>query len=90
MSSQLVQNNISASADTEFSVPYIESGDYGVAQVEITNTATVNLQGKLHTDMPWVTIKAFTASGAERFTVMPLMRFNTTITSGNVRAAVAS
>lgn len=53
-----------------------ENLDWLLCQVEIVTTATVDIEGRLAPDMPWVVLKTFTASGAERISGFPEMRAN--------------
>lgn len=47
--------------------------EYGIFQVEITGTATVQLRGRTSPDMPWVIIDSLTASDGNRCTLFPYM-----------------
>ncbi len=49
-------------------------GMYGLAQCEITGSATCTLQGRLSAAYPWVPIKVFTSSDAVEIVCFPLMR----------------
>jgi predicted amidohydrolase len=62
---------------------------YVIAQVDITATATVKVQGRISSLFGWVDLHSFTASGAQQVTAMPQMRFSATITSGTIDAALA-
>jgi hypothetical protein len=61
-----------------------------VAQVDITDTATVQVQGRIGPDFDWVILYEFTASGAQQVTAMSQMRFEVTAyTGGTVDAGLA-
>jgi predicted amidohydrolase len=62
---------------------------YVIAQVDITATATVKVQGRISDLFGWVDLHSFSASGAQQVTAMPQMRFSATITSGTVDAGLA-
>lgn len=51
-----------------------QKSQYGVFQAEITDTATVKLQGRVSPGAPWVDVTSLTASGAEVVTLFPEMR----------------
>jgi len=63
--------------------------DYGMAQCEITGTATVTVYGRLHPSLPFVSIKSWTASGGERVSLFPEMKITVSgLSSGTVSAAL--
>lgn len=60
---------------------------YGLFQGEISDTATLILQGRLSPAAPWATVASLTESGAVVVTMFPEMRANVTAyTSGTVSA----
>lgn len=65
---------------------------YVLAQVEITGTATVQIQGRLSSDYSWVPLTEtadITADGVFQVIACPEMRFEVTAyTSGTVTAGV--
>ena len=57
--------------------------DYGLAQVEYNGgTGNIKIQGRTSTDMGWIDIYTFTADGARRVTLFPLMRADLSSESG--------
>lgn len=67
--------------------PSVQRQEVGYAQVEITGTATVTIDVKVHSDAPWVTAYTFTASGMAECPRCAQMRFNvSSYTSGAVSA----
>jgi len=61
--------------------------EYGVAQVEITGVATVNIEGRVDGAAPWVVITTLTSSDAVSVALMTQIRSNvTSFTSGVVNA----
>jgi hypothetical protein len=81
-----------AGATADSAVVYVQEfavRPYVIAQVDITATATVKVQGRVSDLFGWVDLYSFTASGAQQVTAMPQMRFSATITSGTVDAALA-
>lgn len=65
--------------------PRYENREYATFQLTIATTATVNLEGRLAPDQPWVVIATYTVSTADRAAKFPEMRFNVTAwTSGAV------
>lgn len=67
--------------------PTVNRQEIGYAQVQITGTATVTIDVKVHSDAPWVTAYTFTASGMAECPRCAQMRFNvTSYTSGAVSA----
>lgn len=68
-------------------VQNLNPAEYGIFQVEITGTATVQLRGRTSPDMPWVVIDSFTASDGNRCTLFPYMDANvSSYTSGSITA----
>lgn len=64
---------------------------YVLAQVEITDTATVQIQGRLSDDYSWVSLteEDITANGVFQVIACPQMRFEVTAyTSGTITAGV--
>jgi len=63
--------------------------DYGIFQVEITGTATVQMQGRVDENFSWHTLETYTASGADKVAVFPHMRANiSAYSSGEVTAVL--
>lgn len=80
--------NVSASgAQTGKNTNPIPSSKTGVFQINISNTATVALEGRFNSNHDWEVINTYTASTVENVTIMPEMRVNvTSYTSGTIYA----
>jgi len=64
--------------------------DEMVVQVEITGTATVDIEGRLNDNLPWVQLNQVTASAIVPLAACPQVRVNVTAyTSGIVNSEVA-
>lgn len=50
-----------------------QNSEYGIAQVNIPDSATVTIKGRLSRAMPWIDITSFTATGATRVSLMSQM-----------------
>ena len=66
------------------------SKDDCVFQIEIQGAATVQVQGRVSPNMPWVVIDTISASDIKPYARLPQMRLNITSNSGTVNAAAAS
>lgn len=64
--------------------------DEVVVQIEITDTATVELRVRIEPNAPWVVIKTFTASGLQVFAAFPQFQLNVTANSGTVNGWAGS
>lgn len=81
-------NNISASGAQSVVYPNVDAPS-GVFQIEISNTATVKLQGRMSSDYSWEDLNTYTSSTSENVTLFPEMRVNVTAyTSGNIDASL--
>lgn len=68
---------LDVAANTNGAVFYIDDAERRearVVQVEITGTATVKIQGRASSDLSWIDIKTYTATGADPITLYPEMR----------------
>lgn len=78
---------VAATGESATVEPNVNRQEIGYAQVEITGTATVTMDIKVHSDAPWVTAYTFTSSGIAQCPRCAQMRFNvTSYTSGAVSA----
>lgn len=78
----------SHSGDVKFvHVPHREL--YCPVQVKITSSATVNVQGRVDSSMPWVTLNSFTSSGVENIRLLPEMRVSVSGNDGDVTVKAA-
>jgi hypothetical protein len=50
-----------------------EHMEYGIAQVKLTGSASVQIRGRTHIDMEWEVIQTFGADSGIRVTLFPLM-----------------
>lgn len=87
-----IQKAINAATTNITSDTYIyqrHNDEHGLAQVEITGSGNVSIQGRLSADSPWVAIKEYTASGADVIAIFPQMRVVLSSVSGTVNVWIA-
>lgn len=51
-------------------------------QVQITGTASVNIEGRAASDAPWVVLATVTETGSDAVNALPHMRANVTAATG--------
>lgn len=82
---RLLNADASASVDSAaVNVPARERDAYRIVQVVISAAATVKIQGRAATDLPWVDVKEYTADGADAVAMFPEMRASVTGNTGTV------
>jgi len=65
------------------------SNQRGIIQVIITTQGdTVDFQGKVHPDAPWVTVKSYSANTIEEAVLMPHMRVVTSAASDEIKVYI--
>jgi len=85
---QLLANTTGTGAQTAVVLP-VGFDVAGSAQVEVTATGTVEIQGRLGPDAPWVVFNTISASGITNMArVWPEMRANITANTGTIRVWV--
>lgn len=86
---QLMSGETSAVAGSTSTVPSSDHRDFILTQIEITGTATVEIQGRLNSDYSWIPIHTATASESKLIARYPQMRAEVTaFTSGACSAGI--
>lgn len=86
---KLLDGVSSAGAGTEANINKHQNRIEGVAQVDISDTATVEIQGRMAPGGTWITLATFTETDAARVVMMPFMRAEvTSYSAGTISAWV--
>ena len=82
----LLDASVSATdASATVAVQGWEQRQYVIAQFElVSGTCTCEIQGRISSDFPFVTVYEFTGDEAKQVTAMPQMRFYVTASSSGV------
>ena len=86
MIDKLIDNVTSNTTGDSVNPKRIPEREYGVLQVEITDTGSAVLQGRLGADAPWHDVETFNDSGIKVVRLFPFMRVDVTVSAGSVNA----
>lgn len=84
----IVEGETGTGVSATFPLP--SRSDEIIVQVEVTVSATIEVQGRLSTDAPWVILTTLTASGLQPLAAVSEFRLNITANGGTVNAWIGS